>query len=71
MKHLETFENFNILEEYMYRRSFDEKERKVRHERTKNYFIKKLIESGEEEKDLEGLDIQELGRKYDRIKKGN
>jgi hypothetical protein len=60
-------ENLKSYEEYMYRsHNVDSKE--DRHEKSKNWFIKKLSSLGESENDLMAMSLADLGRLYSKLK---
>lgn len=55
-------ENLKKFEEYMYRQSPDTKPE--RYEKSKEWFILKLVGLGEDKNELESLSLPELGKMY-------
>jgi len=55
-------ENLKSFEEYMYR--MDPKTKKERSDRSREWFILKLVKLGEDKKRLQNMPIEKLGRLY-------
>lgn len=61
-------ENLKNFEEYMYRP--DSKTKKERSEKSKEWFILKLVKMSEDKNELENMSIADLGKLYaEKIKK--
>jgi hypothetical protein len=56
--------NLKTFEEYMYRMPSDKKSKMERVEKSKEWFILKLVNMGKNRKELENMSLSDLGRLY-------